>query len=206
MRAGRRPGRAGASLLELLVLLALLAVVLAGAVGSARRALARSRAETGARRLASDVRRQRSLAIATATARALSFERDAAGEWTVGLLLDGDGDGIRASDVALGIDAAVEGPEAFAARYGGVRLGFLPTIDTLRSPPPGSTPLGALTDPVRLGLSDVLVLTTRGSTTSGTLYLTDGTDRQFAVVVYGMTGRSRTWEYEARARQWRERS
>jgi hypothetical protein len=35
--------------------------------------------------------------------------------------------------------------------------------------------------------------------------MTDGLERQFAVVVFGMTGRIRVWEYDLGMRAWRPR-
>lgn len=203
MTPRRRPDPGGASLVEATVVVALLGLLLAGAVPAARKAIAREEAELAPRLVTGEIRERRSETIATAVARALMFERAADGEWMVSFVTDGDGDGVRIDDVRRGVDSVVEGPMAFVDRYGGARLGFHPRLTQLRSPPPTSAPLGELDDPVRLGLSDTLSFSPRGTMTSGTLYMTDGLERQFAVVVYGMTSRIRVWEYDLGMRAWR---
>ena len=65
-----------------------------------------------------------------------------------------------------------------------------------------TTPLAPLRDPVRFGRSDLITCNSRGVLASGTVYLTDGSDRQGAVVVYGATARVRIWEYDLGARRW----
>jgi hypothetical protein len=57
---------------------------------------------------------------------------------------------------------------------------------------------------IRLGAAGLLSFAPTGSGTSGTMYLR-GTARQFAVRVYGPTGRVRLLEFDRHARAWVER-
>ena len=190
----------------MLGVLALMGLLLVGAAPSARRAIAREFTEISAHQLVSELRLRRGEAVACAVSRALVFSRNGEGEWVVALVVDGDGAGVRADDMRRQVDRVLEGPQAFVDRYGGARLGFHPSLRELRSPPPTNAPLGALDDPVRLGLADLVSFNPRGTITSGTLYITDGTDRQFAVVLYGLTARLRVWEYDLSLRRWLPRS
>jgi hypothetical protein len=206
---GRRPapGRptcGGASLLEATLACALLGMLAASGVLAAARAVARSRAPATAERFQSEVRWWRAQAIATATSLGLEV-REGEGDWMVSVYEDGDGDGIRRDDVRAGRDRLREGPRPWSARMGEARPGFHPALSELRSPPPEGRPLGALVDPVRFGRSAYISFSPRGSVSPGTLYVTDGRERQVAVVVYGATGRVRVWEYDLRAAAWRAR-
>ena len=62
--------------------------------------------------------------------------------------------------------------------------------------PPGRAWLDPA-DPVQFGRSDLVAFGPFGSTSSGTLYLTDGT-ACWAVVLFGPTCRTRVWRWDAR--------
>ena len=202
MRGRRRSGETGLSLVEAFVAAGVLAGFAAVSCLTLQRAIHRFEAPCAARRALSDLRLRRAQAVARARSVAVVFRR-AGGAWVVAIHEDGDGDGVRADDMRRGIDACVDGPEVFDRRYGSARPGFLPGLVDLRSPPPSSEPLGPLEDPVRFGTTDVVSCGPRGGMTSGTLYLTDGRERQLALVVYGPTGRLRLWEYDRKTRTWR---
>jgi hypothetical protein len=57
---------------------------------------------------------------------------------------------------------------------------------------------------VRFGVSDIVTFTPQGTASSGTLYVSDGRDTVFAVVLYGRTGRIRTWRFDRGAWRWRQ--
>ena len=202
MRRRHRPAGSGVTLAEALVVAALAALLLAGAAAAARRQVAVEEVPATASALVSEIRVIRARAIATGVTQGMVLRHSSASAWQVSLVEDGDGDGVRADDLARGIDRVRVGPEDFATRYGGAWPGFHPSLSELSSPPPGLQPLGALEDPVRFGRSDTIACNPRGVLTSGTLYLTDGTARQGAVVVYGTTARLRTWNYDLALRRW----
>lgn len=203
-----RSAGAGSSTVELLAVLGLVTALATTGTIAVLRALAAHEAPAAARTVLGDVRLQRQVAIARARRVGLVFDRRGAELWMVSLHEDGDGDGIRARDIASGRDPRLEGPESFAARYGGAAPGFLPEVHEaggLPSPPPSSRRVEDLSDPIRFGSSDIVSFGRRGRTSTGTLYLTDGRERQMAVVLYGMTGRARIWEYDPATETWTRR-
>jgi len=197
--------RRGASSPSVLVALAVAALAAGAASVAVRRHVARQRVVVSAQGFVSELRLRRMQAIAGARRLGLAFERAEDGSWLVALHEDGDGDGIRADDRRRGRDPLLEGPVPFDERHGPASPGFLPGLEELDSPPPGSRPLDELDDPVRFGRGDVVAFGPRGTMTSGTLYLTDGVERQWAVVVHGPTGRLRRWEWLVDDERWRVR-
>lgn len=196
---------AGQTLVGALVVLLLGALLLGAGTLAVRRQVARAEPVAAARAFASELRLRRSQAIARARRLGLVFEQRADGGWRVAVHEDGDGDGLRASDRASGRDPLLEGPWDFRVRFGALGPGFLAGLPGLPSPPPSSRPLPDLEDPVRFGRGDVLSFSPRGTTTAGTLYLTDGHERQLAVVVAGASARVRIWEWLGPDEGWRRR-
>lgn len=193
--------RRGYGLLEALVVLALLSLFLAGAVGVGGKAVQRARAQAAARLAASEFRRLRSEAVASGRFQGMRFERALTGEWSITFLEDGDGDGILAADVARGTDIVRSGPHGLAERWG-LQPGYSRRLESLRSPPPSGDRLEHLEDPVRFGRTDLASCSPRGTITPGTIYLSDGLERQFAVVVAGASARVRVWEYDIDRAEW----
>jgi hypothetical protein len=192
--------RRGGSLLDVLAMLAVAAILLAGAVAMTGRAYQRWRAPAAMRVAESDFRRIRGEAVARRRNEGITFQRDGAGRWTMTFVEDGDGDGILTEDMRRGIDRVRQGPFLVRQRWG-VEPGFAGSLRTLRSPPPDPETI-RLDDPVKFGARDIVSCSPRGTITPGTVYLTDGTERQLAVVVYGATARVRAWEYLLGPGQW----
>jgi hypothetical protein len=193
--------RRGVSLVEAQVVLAVAAVLALGAVVAARPHVEQMRMLAATRAVASDIKATRSHAVARARAAGLLLERQPDGRFTVALVEDGDGDGIRMDDIRRRVDAVVEGPVDARARWG-ASPGFRTGLANLRSPPPDNDPVSRLDDPVRFGSRDLIACGPKGTATSGTLYLSDGKQRQFAVVVYGATCRVRVWELTGSPSAW----
>jgi len=55
---------------------------------------------------------------------------------------------------------------------------------------------------VRFGRSDLVSFSPFGSSSSGTLYVTDGRRGLFAVVLFGPTARLRVWRFRPEERRW----
>jgi len=81
-----------------------------------------------------------------------------------------------------------------AIRYEGIDFGLLDV--SIPEVPPGSSSLLPGGDPVRFGRSDIITFTPHGTSSSGTLYVSDGHSTLTAVVVYGGTGRLRLWRFD----------
>ena len=196
----RRDGE-GYSLAEVLLVLALLGMFVAFGAPAFGDALARARAQAAAREMASEMARLRGEAIAQHRRVALRFARGAGG-FSFGTYADGDNDGVGAADIAAGVDTPLGPTRDLPTRFEGVDFGLLD--QAIPGIPPSGTPLLPGSDPVRFGTADIVTFTPQGTATSGTLYISDGRDTIFAVVLYGRTGRIRTWRFDRTAWRWRQ--
>ncbi len=116
------------------------------------------------------------------------------GRYLYAFYADGDGDGVLSPDIAAGRDPLIGAPRDLKSRYEGVDFGVLDLA--IPEVPPGASSLPPGSDPVRFGRSDIITFTPRGTSSSGTLYVSDGTATVAAVVVYGGTGRLRLWRFD----------
>lgn len=190
-------GSAGFSLVESLVVVSLVAVVLAVALPVFDQAADTAEAAGAARYLAGRLGLARLDAARRQHTVALRVSRTP--PFTLDLVVDGDGDGISAADVADGTDAVEGTPDALAAHFPKARLALaidVPGIDDGR-------PLRAGDDPVRLGVVDQVSVSAAGTSTSGTIYVASRAGAQFAVRVAGVTGRARVFRFDPGARAWR---
>ena len=190
----RQPGgREGYTLLELLFAVAVIATCTGLALPLASGTVDDLRASGAARYMASRVAAIRLEAVRRSTTVALRFERDG-DDYRFSTILDGNGNGVRAVDVAQGVDRPLSAAERLRDRFRGAALGLLPGIPDLD----GAT---GSTDGVRIGASSFLSTAPNGSATSGTLYV-HGRRRQYAVRILGATGRVRLFVFDTGARRW----
>jgi hypothetical protein len=194
------PRARGLSLVEALVWVTLAGIVLAVMLPATADLQSSGRAAAGARRLALAIQAQRWNAVAHNRSHGLFFF-DSGGHWSWYEVADGNGNGLRTTEVRNGTDTVLSGPHRLEDRIQGVRLGFLPGGGIPRIPPNRGT-VGDDGDPVRFGRSDLVSFSPLGSASSGTLYVTDGKHRQFGVVLFGPTARVRVWRYDDRTGQW----
>lgn len=183
----------GYTLLELLFVVALTATCAGIAVPLASGTVDDLRASGAARYMASRVAAIRLDAVRRSATVALRFERDG-DDYRFRTFLDGNGNGVRAADVAQGLDRPLSAAERLRDRFGGAALGLLPGIPDLDG-------AASSTDGVRIGSSSFLSTAPNGSATSGTLYI-HGKRRQFAVRILGATGRVRLFVFDTGARRW----
>jgi len=170
----------------------------APSVGSALRSW---RLNGAVRDMALEMHRTRMEAVARGTYVGIVFDRSAPTDrWR--LYADGGDRGIQTAEVAAGIDRPLGDPLSLASRHEGVRIGIAGAGPIPRIPPAIGT-LSPSDDPIAFGSTDIFSASPTGETSTGTLYLTDGRDMR-AVVVYGATGRIRTWRFDARDGQWRQ--
>ncbi len=159
------------------------------------------RLDGAARSLSMQMQRARMEAIAQARAVGILFERTpGGGRWR--MHADGGLTGILSTEIAAGIDAPIGDPRSLSADSPGVALGLPPTGPIPRIPPSTGVLLPG-DDPIAFGGSDIFSASPTGSTSGGTLYLTDGRSLR-AVVAYGPTGRIRVWRYDAETGRWRQ--
>jgi prepilin-type N-terminal cleavage/methylation domain-containing protein len=197
-----RPGAprcAGVTLPELAAALALAGIVAAfaaPALAAQWRALSLRAAVDD---LASLVRRARHEAAARTRVQALLFQ-NRRGRWFVTRYEDGNRNGVRGADLEIGADPARGGPIDLVERWGCVRPGLPPTPVPRIPPARGALLPGA--DPLQLSGTDRISCYPDGTCTPGSIYLTAGGAEAAAVVIYGGTGRVRTWRYVPREVRW----
>ena len=190
----------GMSLIEVMIGCGVLSVLL----GMALPVLLTTRDDwsvrAAARHVASRAMLARAQAVHRGAAVGLRFESTPDG-YRFGSYVDGDGDGIRTTDIADGVDAELHPAQRLADRFPSVSFALVPGL-----PPVGSgKPAGATFDPIRLGPSDILTYTPLGTSTSGSLYLNGRTGQQYAVRILGTTGRLRVLRFDAEAGAWSQR-
>jgi len=195
----RGAGGEGFSLPEILLALAVIGLALTAAAPALAQALARARVGAAAREMAGEMARLRARAIASGRRVGLRFVR-AEGRYGWTVYEDGDGDGVHADDIARGRDGRIDGPRDLASRYEGVDFGLLDLA--LPDVPPGTGVLAPGSDPIRFGRSGIVTFTPLGTSSSGTLFVSDGRRMVVAVVVYGSTGRIRVWRFERASWRW----
>lgn len=194
-------GRAtGTTLPELLAALALLALGLAVAVPSLASLRNAGRAGAGARHMASLFHDLRWQAVSLGRYRGLFFDEDARG-WRWRVVEDGNGNGLRTAEVRDGTDPVLSGPHRLSDRVEHVRLGF-PGEGPFPRIPPKRGSLSDLSDPVKFGRSNLVSFSPIGGSSSGTLYVTDGVDGLYGVVLFGPSTRTRVWRFDPVQRRW----
>jgi Tfp pilus assembly protein FimT len=102
------------------------------------------------------------------------------GQPALSIHVDGNHNGIRRAEVRSGIDKKIRGPWRLSDVFPGVRYG---------SPPVGAAPPFP---ELRIGRSKIVSFSPIGTSTSGTLFLSNGRGSVHAVIVLGATGRVRT--------------
>jgi prepilin-type N-terminal cleavage/methylation domain-containing protein len=188
------PGVVGFTLLELLLVLSVAGILAAMAIPVTTAALDDIHTASAARYLAARIMSIRMDAIRRSTAVALRFVASTP-DYTFGPYADGNGDGIRSTDIRRGVDWPLGPSQQLQADFPAVLFGLiegLPDVD-------GGAATG--TDGVRIGTARILTMSPDGTATSGTLYLR-GRHAQYAVRVLGATGRTRVLKFDRGARTW----
>ena len=132
-----------------------------------------------------EFRRARSMAVTRGVFTALRFETEPGG-WLLSTYADGNGNGVRSSDIKIGIDRRVSGPRQLTTGAGDVRVAINPGTPAL---PPDRGTLDP-SDPIRFGQSNMLSFSPLGTATPGTFFLA-GAHAQAAVRVTPGTARVR---------------
>ena len=119
----------------------------------------------------------------------------AGSDFTIGAFADGNGNGIRTADIAAGIDAVIDAEQPFAARCPSVRIARQPGVPDVNGAAGGEA--------VRFGASGIATFDADGSSSAGSIYLTDGRT-QLAITVTAATGRIRVRRWDPRLRVWEQ--
>jgi prepilin-type N-terminal cleavage/methylation domain-containing protein len=190
----------GFTLAELLAVLAIVAMAVAVALPAAAMLRDAGRAAAGARTMAVLFSAERWKSVAQHRTRGFQF-RKLGTAWTWREVADGNGNGLRSADIARGVDPVLSPDEFLDRKVPDVTLG-IPPGGPYPEAPPGTATLTAADDPVRFGRSDLVSFSPGGSASSGTLYVTDGRQGFYAIVLFGPTARLRVWRFRPEVRQW----
>lgn len=192
----RLGGAGGMSVLELLAALGVVGLASGIAVASFERGVSATREAGAARAFAMRVRQARLEAIQRSANVALHFVTSSTPP-SFRAYVDGNGNGVRTREISSSVDPPLGPAVALDDGLGGVRFGRGEDIPAVGEDDVGAA-AGSDSGP------ELLSFAPTGSGTSGTVYLR-GARRQFAVRVYGPTGRIRLLEFDAGARVWVER-
>jgi hypothetical protein len=129
---------------------------------------------------------------------AVVFTQDSAGAYAFAVYVDGNGNGVLSRDISRGIDRRIGAVERLSDQFSGVDFGAIPGLPPIDA---GGTPAGS--DPIRLGSGNSASFAPLGSATSGTLYLRGRGGAQYAVRIFGDTGRTRRLKFDRAVRQWK---
>ncbi len=194
-----RSGQRGYTLVELVICSAVLLTLLLISAPPLLEASAALRLQTAAAELVGTLRAARMAALRWDGNAAVKFRPRGDGTVTYALYRDGDGDGVLNADIVSGVDPELAPPRPLM--HFGPRVWF--GLPAGPPPPDPGDPGSKLTgDPVRFNRSDLASFGPLGTSTPGSLYLTDGR-RLVAVRLFGRTGKVRVLTYEAETKKWR---
>jgi hypothetical protein len=185
-----------ATMSELVVVLGLIATGTATTLPVVLAGLDEARVAGAARYLSSRLAETRMEAIQRSTEVALRFALTD-GQYAYTVYVDGNSNGVLSRDIERGVDRPILGPERLSDSFRNVEFGAQPGLPPIES---GDTAPG--TDPIKLGAGDSVSFNSLGSATSGTVYLTGRGRAQYAVRIFGVTGKIRIYRYEWRTSKW----
>jgi len=185
-----------ATFAELAVALGVAGTVTATALPPLLTSLDDARVAGAARYLSSRLAEARMDAVSRSSQVALRFSL-VDGLYTFAVYRDGNHNGVLTRDIERGIDPLIFGPEKLSHNFRNVEFGVQPGLPPIQSGDP--SPAG---DPIKLGAGNSVSFSTLGSATSGTIYITGPSRAQFAVRVFGATGKIRAYRFDRRTGKW----
>ncbi len=192
-----REGARGATLIDVMTGVIAIALLLGMAVPLLRIGSETTEVQAAAAFLLGRTAQTRARAVLSGAAVGLVFRQDARGA-LIRTHIDGDGDGIHASDISDGIDRPIEPAWRLRDNYPMARLGLDPTV-----PPVGHTQTTASAAGVPFGPSGILTFSPLGTSSSGTLYVRgESTPDQYAIRIFGVTARARLLRFHPVTRTW----
>ena len=188
----------GYSLVELSMVMAIGVTLLGTAVPGYMAGIDDYRANGAARHLSGRFQRARMEAVMRSATVAVQFTQ-ASGGYSYAVYLDGNRNGVLARDIQRGVDVPIGALERLPEQFSGVEFGAIPGLPPVDS---GGTPPGA--DPIRLGAGSLASFSAMGTSSSGTVYIRGRHDTQYAVRIFGETGKTRVMKFDPGTRQWRQ--
>ena len=188
----------GYSLLELMMVVSLGVTLSAAAVPEFLIALDETRASGAMYHVSGRLQRARMEAVTRSAMVGMKFTPSAAG-YSYAVYVDGNRNGVLSRDIQSGIDRLIVPAERLPDQFPGIEFGAIPGLPAVD---PGGTAPG--TDPIRLGSADMASFSAVGTSSSGTVYIRSRRDAQYAVRIFGETGKTRMLKYDARTRLWKQ--
>jgi type II secretory pathway pseudopilin PulG len=189
----------GYSFLELMMVVALGVTVSAAAVPQYLAALDEVRASGAAYHVSARLQRARMEAVRRSAMVGLQITQAPDGRYTYGLYVDGNRNGVLSLDIQHRVDRSIAADERLADQFTGVDFGVVPGLPPIDA---GGAAPGA--DPIHLGAGSIASFSAAGTATSGTVYIRSRRNAQYAVRIFGETGKTRMLKFEPRARKWRQ--
>ncbi len=192
----------GFSMTEVLLALALVSIVAGFAMAGVLPEVRRTHDEAAARYVLTRVRQARAEALQRATNVGIRFEA----QEQFRVYADGNSNGLRSRDIDEGVDPPLGPAQRLEHDFAGAKFGIASTLPPIE---PGGDRLDAGADPIRLGASRILSFGPTGRGSSGTLYIRGPGpgEQQYAIRIYGPTGRVRLMQFRRSGGQgqWVER-
>jgi prepilin-type N-terminal cleavage/methylation domain-containing protein len=188
----------GYSLLELMMVVTLGVTLSAAAVPEFLMALDDTRASGAMYHVSGRLQRARMEAVTRSAMVGMKFTQAATG-YSYAVYADGNRNGVLSRDIQSGIDRLIVPAERLSDHFPGIEFGAIPGLPAVD---PGGTAPG--TDPIRLGSADMASFSAMGTSSSGTVYIRSRRDAQYAVRIFGETGKTRMLKYDTRTRLWKQ--
>jgi type II secretory pathway pseudopilin PulG len=188
---------AGYSLIELVFALGLMVTLAGIAIPQTLAALDDFRAYGAVRYMSGRLHEARMTAVTRTANTAMRFT-STEHSYAHAVYLDGNRNGVRSAEISGGVDPEIQKEERLSDLFPGVDFGAVPGLPSVE---PGSQPPGD--DPVRFGSSNMAVFGALGTSTPGSLYIRGRRDAQYAVRLFGQTGKIRVLKFNPRTRVWR---
>jgi len=199
MRSRSRQAEAGMTLTELMIALALVVIAGGWCLASIAPETKLTQEESAARFVVTQIRQARQEALQRATTVGVRFEP----EDRFRTYVDGNNNGLRTRDIDDATDAPVGPARRLDDDFGaGVNFGIASALPPIES---GGERLDAGADPIHVGTSRIVSFGPNGRGSSGTVYVRGRGGQQFAVRIFGQTGRVRLLQYRVADGQWIER-
>lgn len=183
---GVRPAEAGLTLVELVVVLWIAGVLFAITAPSFLSGIDDFRSRAAARYVSGRFFDARMQAVKQSTRVACRFELDG-DDYRLGTYKDGNGNGVLSADILSGADRPVDAAVRLSSLFSGVRFGIgagVPLIDG-----------GYAASPIRVSGGTLVTFSPDGTSSTGSVYIRGSKEAQYAVRVFGMTGRTRVFKY-----------
>lgn len=193
---------AGFTILELAVVLVLVGLSAGLLIPPLVNWSSKSRVHSAAAEVVGTLRLARTYAMRHGVPVAVKFDTSSrVGAVFFALFKDEDGDGVRNVDIERGVDRRLTHWRRLSTFGPRVGFGFPPDM---RPRDPGSPThrLDRLDDPIRFNRSDLASFGPLGTSTPGSLYISDG-KHLMVVRVLGLTGRVRVLQWDQPRDRWR---